>query len=139
MNDLRDFVEAGVPAAIHDTWSLIIDFDLQVPEWLAAPTKSLIATNLRHARVHYKRRMKHYYRWRTVKRIRAETTKYGDVFEEASNRLSKTQYFGAPTTFKESHDEVEKALKDPRAALQYYTAMSETREIMGTAFAIKKS
>jgi len=141
LNDLRDFVEAGVPPAIHDTWSLVIAFDLQVPDWLAAPTKALIATNLRHARVHYRRRMKHYYRWRTVKRIRAAETKYQDVFVEAAERLLGTQYYASPATIKDSYDEVERGLRDPndpKTKLQYYTAMSETREIMGTAFAVRK-
>jgi hypothetical protein len=138
LTELKDFIDAGVAPAIHDAWTLVIDHDLEVPDWLALATKSLVGTNLPRGKVHYFHRMKRYYRWRTVKRLRAEGIKGEEVFELAAEKLKGTDYFCAATTLEDSYKAVEKGLKNPKTALQYYTAMQETREIMGTAFTLKK-
>jgi hypothetical protein len=138
LQELREFAEAGVAPAIHDAWSLITDNELAVPDWLAAPTAILIAKALPKGQVSYRSKMKHYYRWRTVKRLRAENSKRGDVFEDASTALLGTQYHCGRDAIEASYKKVQKELKDPKAAIQYYTAMSATRELMGTSFRRKK-
>ena len=138
LQDLREFAEAGVAPAIHDAWSLIIDNELVVPDWLATPTMTLIAKDLPKGQVSYRSKMRHYYRWRTVKRLRAENTKREDVFEDASNALLGTQYYRGRDAIEDSYKRVQRGLKDPKTAIQYYTAMSATRELMGTSFRPKK-
>jgi hypothetical protein len=138
LQDLREFTEAGVAPAIHDAWSLIIDSDLAVPDWLAAPTKKLIAEALTNARVAYRSKMKDYYRWRIVKRLRSENIEREDVFLDASEALRVTQYYVCRDMVETSYKTVQKGLKDPKTALQYYSAMSATRELMGTSIPRKK-
>jgi hypothetical protein len=133
LQDLREFTEAGVAPAIHDAWSLIIDGKLPVPDWLSAPTKKLIAEALPNARVAYRSKMKDYYRWRTVKQLLSEHVEREDLFLEASEALRVTQYYVGRDAVEASYKKVQKGLKDPKIALQYYTAMSATRELMGTS------
>jgi hypothetical protein len=139
LQDLREFAEAGVAPAIHDAWTLIIDGELAVPDWLAAPTKKLIADALPNARIAYRSKMKDYYRWRTVKRLRSESIEREDVFLDASEALRITQYYVGRDAVEASYKKVQKGLKDPKTARQYYTAMSATRELMGTSIFRKKS
>ena len=138
LQDLREFVEAGVAPAIHDAWSLIIGGKLAVPDWLAAPTKKLIAEALSNARVAYRSKMKDYYRWRIVKRLRSEDVEREDVFLDASETLRVTQYYVGRDAVEASYKKVQRGLKNPKTALQYYTAMSATRELIGTSIPRKK-
>ncbi len=133
LNDLQDFCVAGVPPAIHDAWVLIIDNNLAVPPWLAVPTKAVIARGLSTKKVPYQRKMKHYYRWRKVKELLSKGIKRKDVFVAASKALLGTQYYCSDATFEESYELVRKALSDATEALQYYTAMKETRYLTGTS------
>ena len=72
LKDLQDFCDAGVAPAIHDAWVIVTNEGLTVPDWLAAATLSLIAKGLPKGRVAYRRKMLHYYRWRTVKRLHSD-------------------------------------------------------------------
>jgi hypothetical protein len=138
LQDLKDFTEAGVAPAIHDAWSLIIDNALAVPDWLAVPTKTLIAHALPNGRVSYRSKMKDYYRWRTVKRLRSQGVEWEEVFFEASEALRGTQYHAGHDAIETSYKKVQRGLRDPKTALQYYTAMSATRELVGTTIPLKK-
>jgi hypothetical protein len=138
LEDLKEFVAAGVAPAIHDAWSLIIDNELAVPDWIAEPSKTLIAKALPRGRVSYRSKMMNYYRWRTVKRLRSQNVEREDVFVDASEALRGTQYHAGRDAIETSYKKVQKGLKDPKTALQYYTAMSATRELMGTTIPLKK-
>lgn len=138
LRDLREFAEAGVAPAIHDAWSLIIDNELAIPDWLAGPTQTLIAKALPKGQISYRSKMRHYYRWRTVKRLRTENLRREDVFEDASHALLGTQYYSGRDAIEDSYKKVQKSLKDPKTAIQFYTAMSATRDLMGTSFSRKK-
>jgi len=89
-------------------------------------------------RVSYRSKMMDYYRWRTVKRLRSQNVEREDVFVDASEALRGTQYHAGRHAIETSYKKVQKGLKDPKTALQYYTAMSATRELMGTTIPLKK-
>jgi hypothetical protein len=138
LKDLREFCDAGVAPAIHDAWVIVINNKFVVPDWLAAATISLIAKVLPRGRVAYRRKMRHYYRWRTVRRLRSDDVEREDVFKDASDALLGTQYYAGRDAIEASYKKVQSGLKDPKTALQYYTAMKETRELIGTSFSLKK-
>ena len=137
LQDLREFVDAGVAPAVHDAWCLVIDNELAVPGWLAEPTRTYIAKALPRGRVYYRSKMRDFYRWRTVKRLRTQNPQREDVFVDASEALCGTQYHAGRDAIETSYKKVQKGLKDSKSALQYYTAMSATRELMGTTIPLK--
>jgi len=76
--------------------------------------------------------MLHYYRWRTVKKLISDGVHWEDVYDEASDVLSGTQFRCGGDMIKKSYSDVENDMRDRKRALLYYTAMKETRFFTGT-------
>lgn len=135
MEDLRVFVEAGKAPAIFDAWTLVIDFNVAIPNWLPPATQNYIEGTLKYISKKYRSKMLHYYRLRTVLRLIDDGIKWDNVFEAAENELGGTQYAGAATTIESSYRIASKDLASEEKALDYYTAMKDTRPLVGTQFA----
>jgi hypothetical protein len=132
---LRPFCEAGVTPAIHDTLTLVLDNKLQVPEWLAEQLLELVRNQLQRPdeqRAMYKSRMRHFYRWRQVRRLRNEGVKGDDVYYRAAQAFEGTPLECGEEMIKKSHDKVQNALKDKKETFKYYTAMKATRILTDT-------
>jgi hypothetical protein len=135
MEDLKEFVEAGKAPAIFDAWTLVIEYDVAIPNWLPPATQTYMEGTLKHTTRRYRSKMLHFYRWRTVRRLLSEETKWDDVFRDAEKELTGPKYAGAAATINDSYDIVAAELADNQKALDYYTAMRPTRELVGTQFA----
>jgi hypothetical protein len=132
---LRYFCEAGVTPAVHDTLVLVLENKLEVPRWLAESLLAIVKERLatpNNERVMYKSRMRHFYRWRQVRRLLDEGVKWDDVYACASKAFEGTDLECGEEMIKYSYKTVNKALKDPRKALQYYTTMKATRILTET-------
>jgi hypothetical protein len=138
IEDLREFVEAGKAPAIYDAWTLVIDREVALPHWLPPATRTYIEETLKYTTRRYGSKMLHYYRWRTVRRLLKEGARWDDVFEVAEKELFGTRYAGAAGTIADSYDIAARELADNQKALNYYTAMRPTRELVGTQFARRK-
>jgi hypothetical protein len=94
IEDLREFVEAGKAPAIFDAWTLVIDYSVAIPNWLPSATQTYIEETFKYTTRRYRSKMLHFYRWRIVRRLLTETTRWDEVFEAAENELFGTQYAG---------------------------------------------
>jgi hypothetical protein len=77
-----------------------------------------------------------------VRRLLDEREKWDHVFDVAEKELFGTNYAGAADIIADSYDIAAGELADDQKALNYYTAMKPTRELVGTQFArrsIRKS
>jgi hypothetical protein len=136
IEDLREFVEAGKAPAIFDALMLVIEHNVAIPNWLPPATQTYIEKTFKYTARGYRSKMLHFYRWRTVRRLLDERVAgWGEVFEVAESELSKTQYAGAAGTIADSYAIAARELADPEKALDYYTAMKPTRELVGTQLA----
>jgi hypothetical protein len=135
MEDLKEFVEAGKSPAIFYAWTLVIEYDVEIPNWLPPATLNYMKDALKYTTRRYRSKMLHFYRWRTVRRLINEGRRWDDVFEAAEKELFGTQYAGAAATIADSYDIAAKELADNQKALNYYTTMRPTRELVGTQFA----
>ena len=129
IEDLREFVEAGKAPAIFDAWTLVIEHEVALPNWLPPATQTYIEETLKYTVGRYRSKMLHYYRWRTVFRLLDEGTKWDHVFEVADKELLGTNYAGAADTIADSYDIAAGELADDQKELNYYTAMRPTREL----------
>ena len=80
----------------------------------------------------YQAAMRRFRRWQAVKKLRGNGIPWTEVYFEAEEMLSDTFAEAKAETIKKSYQRVEKDMKDPVEALQYFHAYSKVRELTDT-------
>ena len=139
----RLFYEAGVVPALYDALLLARDSGYPPPDWAVAGALKIVGDRLKfgfttgkgatgNELAKYRAAMKRFRRWQAVKKLRSEGIQWTKVYAEAANRIKGTFAEASDETIKKSYQTVEKDLKDPKKALQYYRAMREVGELTDT-------
>ncbi len=134
----RTFYEAGVDAALYDALQLARDSGLSPPEWVIEGALDIVGCRLKSGpakgkgKTAYYKAMRRYHRWQAVRKAKDRGATWVDAYGEASEVLTGTFAEGGNDLMKKDYQQVQKDLKDPKKALQYYGALRDAQIMTGT-------
>ena len=144
----REFYEkGGVLAALFDAIFLAKESKQPPPEWVLDGALKVIGDRLKaglkigkgtkgNESAKYEIEMNHYHRWRTIKILRRKGVKWTKVYDEAEKLLAGTLGSVKAGMIKKSYKMVQKDMKNPKKALQYYQCLYEAQELTGVGVGV---
>jgi len=117
--------KSGNAQAVADAVAICKVHHAPPPDWLCIAVQALIDRDIKAARIR-KRDMVNYERWGAVKELWERREEPGlpktwdEIYECASQGLAGTPAACSPRMMKESYQEVERDMRDPRTARRYY-------------------
>lgn len=144
LEEMRIFYEAGVVLALYDALVLIRDGGLPTPDWVIDGTISILGPHFKkgiptgkgasaNSAAKYKNNMKDFRRWLVVRKLHQDENT-GGLYKIAEKILSGKFAWGSAAVIGISFRKVQKHLKDPKAALQYYRGLAAGQKLMGTQY-----
>jgi hypothetical protein len=141
------------PAALYDALKHAKMYaNIDAPPWILDGALKVVEDRLRAGfetkkkpgkrndeRKIYRAEIGSYYRWREVEKRRLASETIENACARASEALADTSYGGSAETMRKAFQKISLDLKNPARAFRYYSAMPETREIVGTSLKPKAS
>lgn len=141
----RQMFEAGIVPALHDALLLLRDAGAPAPDWVIEGSIKIVADRLvlsfstgkkgpdGDELWSYQNKMKKFRRWQVVDRLRK---RFGmtipEAADEAEELLKGTFAKAKASTIEDCFKRVQKDLKDPEAAKQYYPASIDSQWLTDT-------
>lgn len=145
----KAFYEAGILTALYDALYICTQADIRPPQWVMDGALNVIGDRIKtgspigkgqtgNERKKYQAALIHYHRWQAVKQLRRKGIVWTKVYDQAKKKLAGTNAVLGPNgktikpgTIRSSYKKVEKDMKDPKKALQYYQCLHEAMELTG--------
>lgn len=145
---LREIYDAGIDAALYDGLQLAYESGRVPPDWVFGAALEIIGNQLKigistgdgptgNTTSKYKYAMQRFWRWQEVKQLHKKGMTLDAAYDAAVINLKENFAKGGYDTMRKSYYRVEKDLKDPKTALQYYLATNDARVMTGTAPFVK--